>query len=92
MNGDGLGPEALMPLGIVGGLAWLLVVAGAVLLVIWAVRAFPRRPLLGGAAPLRAVAVESPLDTLARRFAVGEISADEFERARALLRGEPPTP
>ncbi len=93
MSFDGLGPESVIPIGILGGLAWLLVVAGAVLLVIWAVRAFPGRPLLGGAvAPLQPVAVESPLDTLARRFALGEITADEFEHARALLRGESQAP
>lgn len=91
MNPDGLRPELLMPLGILGGLSWLLIVVGAVLLVIWAVRAFPRRPLIGGAgASLQPVAAESPIDTLARRFALGEITADEFERARALLRGESP--
>lgn len=92
MNPGGLRPEFLMPLGILGSLSWLLIVVGAVLLVIWAVRAFPGRPLLGGAGPLRPVAVESPLDTLARRFALGEITADEFERARDLLRPKPPTP
>ncbi len=93
MNFDGLGPESVIPLGILGGLAWLLIVVGAVLLVIWAVRAFPGHPLIRGAgAPLQPVAVESPLDTLARRFALGEITADEFERARSLLRGESSTP
>jgi uncharacterized membrane protein len=92
VNGDGFGPEALIPFGIIGGLAWVLIVAGAVLLVIWAVRAFPGRRLPGGGPPLQPVAVESPLDILARRFALGEITADEFEHARTLLRGEPPTP
>jgi len=91
VNGNGLGPETLIPLGILGGLSWLLIVVGAVLLMIWAVRAFPVRPMLGGAGPTpQPVAVESPLDTLARRFALGQISADEFERALALLRGESP--
>jgi uncharacterized membrane protein len=89
VNPNGFGPEILMPLGILGGLSWLLIVVGAVLLVIWAVRAFPGRPLLGGAgARPQPVSAESPLDTLARRFALGEITADEFEHARALLRGE----
>jgi putative membrane protein len=31
---------------------------------------------------------ETPLDILARRFASGEISADEYEKARELLREE----
>lgn len=91
MNGDGIRPESLCPFGILGGLAWLMIVAGAVLLVIWAVRAYPGHPLMRRADSLQPVAVESPLDTLARRFALGEITAEEFERARAVLRGESPT-
>jgi uncharacterized membrane protein len=76
--------ESLFPFGILGGLAWLAIVAGVVLLVIWAVRAYPGSPLMRSAP----AAVDSPLDTLARRFALGEITAEEFERSRALLRGE----
>lgn len=30
---------------------------------------------------------EAPLDVLARRFASGEISADEYQKARDLLKG-----
>jgi uncharacterized membrane protein len=91
VNVEGPGPEFLMPLGLVGGLGWLLMVVGAVLLVIWAVRAFPGQPL-NRSAPPQPVAVESPLDALARRFARGEITADEFEHARGLVRGESPAP
>jgi uncharacterized membrane protein len=91
MIGDGTGPDSMIPFGILGGLAWLLVLAGAALLVIWAVRAFPSaRSMPGSPAPIQPAPLESPLDTLARRFALGEISADEFERGRALLRKEPP--
>jgi len=68
---------------ILGGLSWLAIVAGIVLLVIWAVRAMPR---MGSVAGVPA-AVESPEDILARRFAMGEISAEEYERSRELLRG-----
>ena len=82
----------MIPFGIFGGLSLLLVVAGVVILVIWAVRALPGHPLMPAPTQLQPVAVESPLDTLARRFALGEITAEEFERSRALLRGEPPTP
>ena len=72
---------------ILGGLSWLAIVAGIVLLVIWAVRAMPRTTLMGRApAP-----VESPEDILARRFVMGEISAEDFTRARDLLRGGPAT-
>jgi uncharacterized membrane protein len=73
---------------VLGGLAWLAIVAGIVLLVIWAARASSRTPMMRSAPAL----VESPLDTLARRFASGDISAEEYERARDLLRGDPPKP
>jgi len=70
---------------ILGGLSWLAIVAGIVLLVIWAVRSMPRTSLVGKAPG----AVESPEDILARRFAMGEITAEEFTRARDLLRDWP---
>ena len=69
---------------ILGGLSWLAIVAGVVLLVIWAVRAMPRTTLIGTAP----VTVESPHDILARRLAMGEITAEEYERTRDLLRGD----
>jgi uncharacterized membrane protein len=91
MIGDRMGPDSMFPFGILGGLAWLLVLAGAALLVVWAIRAFPgTRSMQGSPAPVQPAPMESPLDTLARRFALGEISADEFERGRALLRKDPP--
>lgn len=73
---------------ILGGLSWLAIVAGIVLLVIWAVRAMPRTAAIASA-PANA---ETPLDILARRFASGEISAEEYERSRDLLRGETAKP
>ena len=73
---------------ILGGLSWLAIVAGIVLLVIWAVRAMPRTALVGSARPT----AEAPEDILARRFASGEISAEEFQSARDLLRGETAKP
>jgi uncharacterized membrane protein len=72
---------------ILGGLSWLAIVAGIVVLVIWAVRAMPRTTLIGRAP----ATVESPEDILARRFVMGEISAEDFTRARDLLRGGPAT-
>jgi uncharacterized membrane protein len=77
---------AIFPFAILGGLAWLAIVAGVILLAIWAVRAFPGAQSARTPAP----AVESPLDVLARRFAAGEITADDFQRSRDLLRGESP--
>ena len=70
---------------ILGGLAWLAIVAGVVLLVIWAVRAMPRSSFMRTAP----TTIESPEDILARRFVMGEISAEDFTRARDLLRGRP---
>ena len=80
------GPGALGFLfAILGGLSWLAIVAGIILLVIWAVRAMPR----AAAAGTPPAAVESPDDILARRFAMGEISAEDFTRSRDLLHGRP---
>ena len=74
----------------------LLLVAGATVLVIWAIRESarphpvgpPRMPLdqMASQAPR-----ETPLEILARRFASGEINAEEYERARHLLGGGPKT-
>jgi putative membrane protein len=84
--------EPFGPLGILfgalGGLSWLALVAGAVLLVIWAVRAIPGAALVRSNVP----AAETPHDMLARRFASGEISAEEYERSRDLLRGDSAKP
>jgi uncharacterized membrane protein len=81
-------PGTMLPFAILGGLAWLAIVAGVVLLIVWAIRAFPSNRFVQ-AAP---TAVESPLDTLARRLALGEITADEYERSRDLLRGDSSKP
>jgi putative membrane protein len=66
---------------------WLIVAAVVVLLVIWAVRSSARpmywAPPPSAPAPQR----ETPLDILARRFAAGEITAEEYERGRNLLGG-----
>jgi uncharacterized membrane protein len=75
-----MGPFGIL-FAVLGGLAWLAVIAGVVLLIIWALRAWPGNSLMRGAP----VAIESPLDTLARRFARGELTAEEFEHARDLL-------
>ena len=69
---------------ILGGLSWLAIVAGILLLVVWAVRAMPRTGAMAGVP----AAAETPLDILARRFASGEISAEDYEHTRDLLRGE----
>jgi putative membrane protein len=79
----------MLPFAILGGLAWLAILAGVVLLIIWAVRSLPGSTLMRSGTPTTA---ETPLDILARRFASGEITAEEYERSRDLLRGEPTKP
>ncbi len=80
-NVGGMGPHAFLPFGLLGIAAWLLVLAGAALLIVWAVRAMPMfRPAT--VAP----AGTDPMDILARRFAAGEITAEEYEKARNVLK------
>jgi uncharacterized membrane protein len=78
-------PFGFFPFGLLGGLAGLLFLAGAALLVIWVLRAAPRRAY----SQVMATPVEAPLDILARRLASGEITADEYQKARDLLGGAP---
>ncbi|TMC99973.1 MAG: SHOCT domain-containing protein [Chloroflexi bacterium] len=73
---------------------WLLplfvfFVAGVTALVIWAVRSSGRPAYPAGPAgmPMNQMQRETPLEILARRFASGEITAEEYERARDLLQG-----
>ena len=82
-----MGPWGLL-FAVLGGLAWLAVLAGVVLLIIWAVRSLSAGGLMR-AAPVQA---QTPLDTLAYRFARGEMTAEEYEQARDLLRGDPAKP
>lgn len=82
-----MGPWGLL-FAVLGGLAWLAVLAGVVLLVIWAVRAMSA----GGFMRTATVPVVTPLDTLAHRFARGEITSEEYEHARDVLRGDPVKP
>ncbi len=79
-----------MPIGF--HLFWMLPLfvifaVGLALLVIWAVRASGRPAYPIGPPPMTVAPRETPLEILARRFASGEISADEYERARDLLGG-----
>lgn len=82
-----MGPGGLL-FAVLGGLAWLAVLAGVVLLVIWAVRSMSA----GGLMCTAPVQAQTPLDTLAHRFAKGEITAEEYEHARDVLRGDPAKP
>jgi putative membrane protein len=76
------------PLWFLMGFGWLVFVVGLVLFVVWLIRATARPvPAAPASAPPHA---ETPLEILARRFAAGEITADEYTKARELLQGEPP--
>lgn len=71
-----------------GGLASLLFLAVIVILAIVVIRA------LTGSSSLRkpvatAAAAETPLEILARRFAAGELTAEDYQKARDVL-SEPP--
>jgi putative membrane protein len=83
------GPYGYFPLGLLSGLATLLFLAGLVLLVVWFVRAMTGPGSMHRALSAPPPAPESPLDILRRRFAAGEISAEDFQKARDLL-GENP--
>lgn len=88
LNHDG--PFGFFPFGLLSGLAGVLFFVGLVLLIVWFVRAmvgpnsmrhlYSSPPVAGP---------ESPLDILRRRFAAGEISAEDFQKARDLLNENP---
>ena len=71
---------------------FVIFVAAVTGFVIWAVRSSGRPAYPVGPPPAQTgtqppAARETPLEILARRFASGEISAEEYERARDLLGG-----
>jgi uncharacterized membrane protein len=80
--------ESMLPIAILGALSWLAILAGVILFVILAIHVLSRNQVMRNAP----ATVESPLDTLARRFASGEITAEEFQHSRDLLRGDSPEP
>jgi uncharacterized membrane protein len=85
-------PFGFFPFGLLSSFGALLFLVGFVLLVVWVVRAMAGsstwRP--GYSAPPLATA-ESPLDILSRRFASGEITPEDFQKARDVLREAPKT-
>lgn len=72
------------------GLFWLAIPVILIVLVIWAVtRPRPMPPQAYGPPPAPPQTPPmSPMDILQRRFASGEITADEYQKARDLLKGE----
>jgi uncharacterized membrane protein len=74
----------------------LLLVAGVAVLAVWAIRESARpQPVGPPRMPMDQMSTqaprETPLEILARRFASGEITADEYQKARDLLGGGPKT-
>ena len=88
-----MGTLGFFPFGLLSGLTGLLFLVGFVLLIVWLFRAMvgPRGMHWNAAAPTFAPPVESPLDILARRFASGAITAEEYQKARDVL-AEAPKP
>jgi uncharacterized membrane protein len=71
-------------MGWFGGLLMLVAWVAVILLAVWAVRAFfPSQ---------RHDASETAMTVLQRRYAAGEISEAEYERARRVLGGADATP
>jgi uncharacterized membrane protein len=71
---------------------FLVVVAVVIAVIVLAVHASTRPAYPEGVPPMQMGAAppparETPLEILARRFASGEITADEYQRARDLLGG-----
>jgi uncharacterized membrane protein len=84
------GPMGFFPFGLLGGLAGLLFLAGLVLAVFWMIRALAGPISVRQGFTATAVAIpEAPLDILSRRFATGEITAEDFQKARDLLSETP---
>ena len=76
------------PLFIVGFLTMTIVVVLIVMAIVGAMRSKPgptTMPMAQGA-PNQG----TPLDILARRFAAGEMSAEDYQKARDLLQGDSP--
>lgn len=96
-----VGTLGFFPFGLLGALTGLLFLVGFVLLIIWLVRMMvgtqgmrwnaAAPPAAPPSAPPSAPPVESPLDILARRFASGAITSEEYQKARDVL-AEAPKP
>jgi len=88
-----MGSLGFFPFGLLGGLTGLLLLVGFVLLVVWLIRtmAGPRAMHWTGPAATPPPPVETPTDILARRFASGAITAEEYQKAREVL-AEAPKP
>jgi uncharacterized membrane protein len=82
-------PFGFFPFGLLGWFGGLIFLAGLVLLAIWMFRSLagPYRPAF---AATSASHPQTPLEILQRRLASGEITADDYVKARDILGGSPP--
>jgi putative membrane protein len=78
MMGGGWGIAMMLGMG----LLWLLLLAAIVAGVVWVARRVWDR---AGETRRTRAGNDTPLDTLRRRYAAGELSRDEFERMRREL-------
>ena len=85
---DRMEPPDLFSFDLLGGFVSLLFLAAIIILVFFVIRA-----LTGSASTRKPVTTapgaETPLQILARRFAAGEITLEEYQKARDVL-SEPP--
>ncbi|MCL5887673.1 MAG: SHOCT domain-containing protein [Actinobacteria bacterium] len=83
--------------GMMGGFGWFemlflfffgaLVIAGIVLLIIWAVRASTHHPTASGAAPPGVAGHDEAVAIAKRRLASGEITKDQYDEIMRALDG-----
>jgi uncharacterized membrane protein len=72
--------------------AFLVVIVVVIAVIVLAIQAAARTPYPAGAPPMQMGTVppqarETPLEILARRFASGEITAEDYQKAKDLLEG-----
>ena len=87
MGRDGMEPFGFFPFGLLNASGSLLILAGVVVLAVWAFRALAGQARTSPNA--QPVMAETPHDILARRFAGGDITAEEYQHAREVLGGSP---
>jgi uncharacterized membrane protein len=88
MGRDGMEPFGLFPFGLLNASGSLLILAGVVVLAVLAFRALAGPARMSP--PPQPVMAETPHEILARRLASGDITAEEYQRARDVLGGSPP--
>jgi uncharacterized membrane protein len=87
-----VGPGSLLGGHLFFVFMFLVFAAAVIAVIVLAVQAVTRTAYPAGTPPVQMGAAppparETPLEILARRFASGEITAEEYQRARDLLEG-----